>query len=183
MPIFAGIPDAKVNPDGSFRIGDLEPGRIIIRLARSQGASGLTVARIERDGRALRDGIEVGPGEKVPGVRVILSYSALAIRGVVNVVGGELPSGLRLHVAARRIDLPTQSPLSGELDARGHFLIEGAPPGEYELEIFPAYNPYSDRLDPSVAQPISSAKKKTVVTADNQSPVVLIVDLSRKEGN
>jgi len=182
MPIFSGIANAKVNADGSFRISGLQPGNVFIDLKPAPDIPGLTIARIERNGRPVDDGFNVGAGQQMTGVRVVLAYSALAIRGEVKVVGGALPAGLRLFVSARRVDQFTRYLPKAEVDARGQFIIESAPPGEYEIGIFPDYNPYGEQLDQQTMRLISSVKERGVAGPGAQ-PVVLVIDLSRKEGN
>jgi len=169
-----------VKADGGFRIRGLQPGKVVIAMDQSPETRGLTVARIEHNGAAARDGIDVGAGEHVTGVRVVLVYSTLAIRGEVKVVGGAAPAGLRFLVLARRTDQPTQGLSGVEVDARGQFIFENAPPGEYEIRVMPNN---SQRLNPQIIRLISSAKERVFVAGDNPQPVVLVIDLSRKEGN
>jgi carboxypeptidase family protein len=183
MPISVGIEDVKVDADGGFRIGGLQPGNVFIRAAPAPGIRGLTVARIERNGKLTQPGIDVGAGEQVTGVRIVMVYSELAIRGELKVVGGALPEGFKLSVIARRIDQPAQAPLSADVDARGQFFIESAPPGEYEVGLFARLSPYIKQLDQQTMRLISSFKERIVVASDNSQPVVLVIDLSRKEGN
>jgi carboxypeptidase family protein len=179
MPIFSGIANAKVNADGGFRISGLQPGNVFIDLKPAPEIRGLTIARImPGDG-----GFNVDAGQQITGVRVVLAYSALAIRGEVKVVGGALTAGLRLFVSARRVDQVARFLPKAEVDARGQFLIESAPPGEYEIGIFPEYNLYGEQLDPQTRRLISSIKERIAVADPGAPPVVLVIDLSRKEGN
>lgn len=178
-----GISDGKVNPDGSFRIRGLQAGRVVFSLSGLPNTKGLVLARIEYNGAAAREGIDVEAGQQMTGVRVVLVHSALTLRGELKVVGGELPRGLRFVVTASSVDQPTQGLPGAEVDARGQFLFESAPPGEYEIRVFPIYNPNGRRLDSRTAQVISLVKERVVVAGDNQQPVVLVIDLSRKEGN
>jgi protocatechuate 3,4-dioxygenase beta subunit len=181
QPVF--WPRDTVKAGGSFRIRGLQPGKAIIGLEQSPETRGLTIARIERDGAAARDGIDVGAGEQVTGVRIVLVYSTLAIRGEVKVVGGALAPGFRFRVMARRMDQPTQNILGTEVDARGQFVIENAPPGEYEIRVSPNYTPNNQRLDPQTERLISLVKERVHVSNDHQQPVAIVIDLSRKEGN
>jgi hypothetical protein len=171
-----------VKADGSFRIRGLRPGRAFIGLAQSPETRGLTVARTEHNGAAARNGIEIGAVEHVTGVRVVLVYGMLAIRGEVKVVGGALAPGFRFRVMARRMDQLTQNILGAEVDARGQFVFENMPAGEYEVRVVPSYGPNSLRLDPQTERLIALVKERAIA-GDNQSPVVLVVDLSRKGGN
>ncbi|MGH9936079.1 MAG: hypothetical protein ACREAM_07525, partial [Blastocatellia bacterium] len=185
MPIAAGIADVKVNADGGFSISGLQPGNVFIRVRPSPEIRGLTVARIERNrlGLMASGGIDVGAGTHVTGVRIVMVYSALVIRGEVKVVGSSLPVDLKFSATARRMDQPAQALLGADVDARGQFLIEGAPPGEYEIGIFPRSTPYSEQLAPETRRLISSLKERVVVAGDDPQPVVLVIDLSLKEEN
>ena len=49
------------------------------------------------------DGIDVGAGEQVGNVRVLLGYGNSVIRGQVQVLGGILPAGIRLTARVRRV--------------------------------------------------------------------------------
>jgi hypothetical protein len=183
MPIALGIADVKVDADGGFHIGGLQPGNVFIKAAPAPGIRGLTVARIERNGKLTQTGIDVGAGEQVTGVRIVMVYSELAIRGELKVVGGALPEGFKLSVTARRIDQPAQALLSADVDARGQFFIESAPPAEYEVGLFARLSPLIKQLDQQTMRLISSLKERIVVAGSNSQPVVLVIDLSRKEGN
>jgi hypothetical protein len=112
-----------------------------------------------------------------------LAYGTLKLRGELKIVGGAAPDGLRFRVFARRVDQLTQSQSNADVDARGQFLFENLMPGEYEVRAFPSSNPTSGRLDPQIMRLISSLKERVVVTGDNTQPVVLVLDLSPKEGN
>src|SRR5215475_934449 len=183
MPIASAIVDAKVDADGGFRIGGLQPGNVFIQVRPAPDIRGLRVARIERNGKPTQTGIDLGAGEQVTGVCIVMVYSELAVRGELKVVGGALPEGFKVSVTARRIDQPAQALLIADVDARGQFFIEGAPPGEYELGLFARSSPLIKQLDQQTMRLISSLKERIVVAGSNSQPVVLVIDLSRKEGN
>ena len=127
--------NVKVAPDGTFRATGLRPGRARLYSAAYPPPPNLTLARVERDGVPLRD-IEIAPGANISGLRVVFEYGSGRIRGLVTIVNGPLPDGVRLSVAARRRgDAPGTGYLGQgtEVDARGRFLIDSLPPGEYDL--------------------------------------------------
>src|SRR5262249_13426661 len=78
----------KVNADGSFRVRGLQAGKAYISLSLSPNTQGLTIARVEHNEEPAPNGIEVKAGEQVSGVRIVLLYGALTIRGELKVVGG-----------------------------------------------------------------------------------------------
>jgi hypothetical protein len=173
---------ARVNPDGSFRLSGLQSGKVAISMGGSPDTRGLAIARIERNGAPASDGIEVDAGEQVTGVRLVLVYGTLAIRGEFRVIGGTLPAGYRFFAEARRTDQPLPNPPGAEIDARGQFVIENLPPGEYEMRVFPFVLP--DRpLSPEIRRLISSVKERVVLSGGSKQSVTLVVDLSRKEGD
>ncbi len=174
-----------VNADGSFRIRGVQPGKVRISMVPMGDLQGLRLSRIELNGAPVdRDGIVVVAGEQVTGVRVVFSYGTLVLRGEVKIAGGALPPGQRLVILAKRSDQPAQNPMSSaEVDARWQFAIEYLSPGEYELTLSPIFLPDRERLDPQVAQAIRSFSQRVVVSGANQSPVTVLVDLNRKEGD
>src|SRR5215831_4914061 len=173
---------ARVNADGSFRIGGLQSGMVAISKIGSPDTRGLAIARIERNGAPASEGIEVDVGEQVTGVRVVMVYGTLTIRGEFRVIGGTLPAGYKFFATARRVDQPEQDPPGAEIDARGQFVIENLPPGEYEIRVVPFFLP-DQPLSPEIRRPISSVKERVVLGGGNQQSVTLVVDLSRKEGD
>jgi carboxypeptidase family protein len=173
---------ARVNADGSFHLSGLQPGKVVISKGGSQDTRGLAIARIERNGAPASDGIEVDAGEQVTGVRVVLVYGTLAIRGEFRVAGGALPAGYRFFASARRVDQPAQNPPGAEIDARGQFVIENLPPGEYEIRV-DWFSLPDHPLSPEIRRLISSVKERVVLSGGNQQSVTLVVDLSRKEGD
>jgi Carboxypeptidase regulatory-like domain len=124
-----------VAADGSFRLGGLPGGTINVQLSGAAGPfdlKGYTVSRIERDGVPMPRGIEVKDGEQVGGIRVVVAYGNGSIRGVVKMENGSLPAGVQMSV---RLVKPGQNLFirPSQVDARGSFLMEGIPPGNYEL--------------------------------------------------
>lgn len=183
---FEGRGAGMVYADGKFHIRGLQAGKYHISSSRSASTEGLVLARIEHNGAVMRDGIDIEAGQQLTGVRVVLVYSTLKIRGELKIVGGAAPDGARFYVMARRVDSRMQEGLpsaSAEVDARGQFVIENVLPGEYEINVTPSYTPNSERLDVQTMMLISSFKERVVVASDNPQPIVLVVDLSRKEGN
>src|SRR5262245_3286981 len=174
---------ARVNADGSFRIGGLQSGKVGISMIGSSDMRGLAIARIERNGAPAPEGIEVDAGEQVTGVRVVLVYGTLAIRGEFKIVGGAAPAGYKFYATARRVDQPAQNLSGAEIDARGQFVIDNLPPGEYEIGVSPFFNPDGQQLYPEIRRLISSVKERVVLSGGNQQSVTLVVDLSRKEGD
>jgi len=173
----------RVNSDGSFRINGLQAGKARISTQPLPDMRGLTVSRIEYNGAPAPEGIELDPGEQVTGVRVVLVYGTLTIRGELKIIGGAFPAGQRFRVNARRVDQQMQNSQGAEVDARGQFIIENLTPGEYEIRVSPLFYPNNEQFDPRLMQRLGTFKERVVVAGGNQQPVTLVIDLSRKEGN
>jgi hypothetical protein len=125
----------KVKSDGSFLMTGLAPGKVLIELPEWSRPKELSLLRIERNGVEQRQGIEVNAGEQISGVKVVLAYGTGIIRGQIKIEGMDYPEEARMHVEVRRAG---QNENDGrrkemEVDVRGHFILEGLPPGEYEL--------------------------------------------------
>jgi hypothetical protein len=173
---------SRVSADGGFRLSGLQSGKVNISMGGSSDTRGLAIARIERNGAPASDGIEVDAGEQVTGVRVVLVYGTLAIRGEFRVIGGTFPAGYKFFAEARRTDQSVPNPPGAEIDARGQFVIENLPPGEYEIRVAP-FNLPDRPLSPEIRRLISSVKERVVLSGGNQQSITLVVDLSRKEGD
>jgi hypothetical protein len=177
----------KVNAGGGFRIEGLQAGKARIILFPPPELRGLTLGRIEHNGAPAPEGIEVNPGEQVTGVRLVLVYGSLTLRGEVKIVGGEVPAGQKFRAIARRMDQPTHDSHAGDVDARGQFVIENLVPGEYEIRVTPSYNPDGPQLSPEIMRRIYSVKERilerVVLSGANQQPITLVIDLSQKEGD
>ena len=132
-----GASSSPVAADGSFRLGGLPAGTINVQLTAAAGPfelKGYSIARIERDGVPGPRGIEVKDGEQVGGIRIVVAYGNGSIRGVVKLENGSLPSDVQMFV---RIAKPGDASFTrpSQVDPRGHFLMEGIPPGNYELTL------------------------------------------------
>jgi protocatechuate 3,4-dioxygenase beta subunit len=127
---------ARLGPDRTFRLNGIRPGRLQINASTSRAEGGsLTLARVERDGVPQPEGMEVGPGEQISGVRLVFVYGNGVVRGQVNVINGALPERAVLTVYARRLGGGrAMGAAPSRVDARGQFVIERLAPGEYELE-------------------------------------------------
>jgi hypothetical protein len=181
-PILAPI---LINPDGTFRVTGLRPGKVRISLGGYPPPKGFALLRVEREGAVQRDGVEVGAGETVSGVRVFIGYGTGVVRGEVITQGGTLTPDMRLRVTARRLD--TNGPVTAGAvpDARGRFSLEGLLPGEYELTvslmIITPSAPGSAPPPPARVVPRTLAKQNITVTNGTETPVTLVADLGAKD--
>jgi hypothetical protein len=157
-----------VAADGSFRLAGLRPGRL--RIFLGGGAKGLTLSRVELNGANVTGGFEVAEGAQVAGARVVLSYGAGVIRGQVNFTNGTPPSGARVFVYANRAGSEQTGGRFAEADARGRFVIESLPPGEYDVQARVVV------FQPGTRPPVSESQHLSLTEGGDMS-VTLNVDL------
>jgi hypothetical protein len=165
----------RVNPDGSFILRGLRPGKVQLRLGGWPPMKGFSLLRVERDGVEQREGIvEVAAGAQPPSVRLVVEYGSGILRGQVQIENGTLPGDARLYVTARRLNVAADNLPGAEVDARGRFLLEGLPTGEYQLRA-------GGRLSQS-GQRLQSATQNVQVTNGAETQVTLVIDLKGKGG-
>ena len=160
-----------LKPDGTFFAGGLAAGVVTFNVEIPSN-NGFNLARVERNGVALPNGIPVQNGEHITGLRLVMTYSSGTIRGAVRVENGTLPSTARIMVQIVKAGDQTPLPRGAEVDARGHFLIEGLAPGSYELRAL-AYGPEWQRRRPPI-----SVKQIVTVNEGAAAEVTLILDLT-----
>jgi protocatechuate 3,4-dioxygenase beta subunit len=175
----------RVNPDGSFLITGLRPGkaRITFNGFASEAGRGLSLLRVEREGVSLRDGVDIAAGENVSGVRVVLAYGTCVVRGQVKVEGGELGPNTRLTVVAGSLE-PDGMRRSAITDARGRFRIEGLLQGEYEITVYSTIvTPSAPGVPPPPYRQSNQTLAKQNVTVVNgvETEVTIAVDLGAKD--
>ena len=125
-----------INTDGSFQIGSLRAGKVLIMLsARDRNvAPEFALLAIDHNGIDKSGGVQLREDENISGLRLTLGYGTGTIRGTVRIEGGPLPEGAYLDAAFIR---PGSSLTIGHtrVDARGQFVFERVPPGNYEVGV------------------------------------------------
>ena len=179
---------ANIAPNGSFLLTGIQPGKVRINLFRDSmspnaPSRGFSLLGVERGGAMQNDGIDVGAGEQVGNVRVLLGYGNSVIRGQVQVLGGILPAGIRLTARVRRVSSGRNLDSVG-IDPRGQFRIESLPPGDYEVFLIAT----SSAEEPptgfdELLKRLTDIKQRITLADNSETQVTLTVDLSRKEGN
>lgn len=180
---------AKIAAGGSFRFNGVQAGkaRIFIihdSMSPSSPSRSFSVLRVERSGALQNDGIEVGTGEPITGVRVVLGYGNGVVRGQLKIIGGQLPDSVRLNARAQRIDSTNAVGNGGQLDPRGQFRIESMPPGEYELSLRSYFaTPEEPPGYAELTEKLKTVKQRITISGEAEAQVMLTLDLTRKEGN
>lgn len=119
-----------VQPDGSFQIRGLPPSQL--RLELDDFSHHFYLLQVERDGVALRDALELKPGDQVTALRVVLVAATGALRGRVNVVG-VVPDGWTVEVKLQPVGGGVQQERPIELDSSRSFLVQNLAAGDYEI--------------------------------------------------
>jgi hypothetical protein len=144
---------SSINPDGSFHAGPFQAGTAVIRLTAADTNSSAEFAALSIDvnGADKSRGIEISPGENVSGVRITVGYGTGTIRGTLKVEGGVMPSQY-VSASFSRIGSPLVISYT-RVDARGRFVFEHVPPGNYEVVV----TAYVDRRSVSGRQSVVSS--------------------------
>jgi hypothetical protein len=126
-----------INPDGSFRLTGLQAGVATVNTLSSldhKQVKDFVVLHTEREGIRVTQGIELKAREETSGLRVVVAHGIGVVRGEVIFVNGTTTPGFRLVAQLTRAgeSVPLRS---AQVDARGHFAIEGMPAGTYWLQI------------------------------------------------
>lgn len=127
------ISNAQIGADGSFLLRGLQPGKAQIYLNKFFSTSKLAVARVERAGLPVQGGIQIGAGEQIRDIRVILVNATGVVRGHVKLAGDQIPDDVRLTVEVRSGAGQELKRSVAEVDNNGRFAIDDLLPGEYEL--------------------------------------------------
>jgi len=169
----SGAKSVRVKPDGTFVAGGLTPGTVIFNI-ETMNNKGFSLARVERDGVAQPNGIQIQNGEQVSGLRLVMTVSNGSIRGVVRIENGTLPPNARIIIQITKAGEQVQLPRGAEVDARGHFLVEGLPAGSYELRA----TVYSPEMQRQRIRPPMSVKQIVIVNDGAAAEVTLTLDLT-----
>jgi len=169
----------KVNADGRFQIRGLQPGKVEISMNMTPAMKGLSRLRIEHNGVPQRDGIELNPGEQVTNVRFVVGNATGVVRGLVKIGNGELLQDFTMYVSAKRTDDPSWRGTGGQVDARGQFMIESLPPGEYELQVSVYSRTPGDKRVEQLQPIFSKVKERVVVSNGAEARATLVIDLSQ----
>ncbi len=161
-----------IDAAGNVQFKGVRSGTVTIHL-NGNGAKSFSIARIERDGAPMTEGLTVNAGETITGLRIVLAQGSATMRGEIKVEGGTLPDDVEMLLKAKPTN-KMQGDRWGSIDARGKFQIEYLSSGSYELVVETRMNrpPYGK---PSVT--LQSNSKTVQVTNGQDSTVNLTVTI------
>jgi Carboxypeptidase regulatory-like domain len=128
---------SQIAADGSFRLSGLADGPANISISAKVGPyplKGFSILRIERDGVPAQR-LQLKQADQVTGVKIFVGYGNATLRGVVKIENGSLPSGGQIYVNLMRLGDEASNLRPPVVDERGNFLMEGIPPGQYEVNV------------------------------------------------
>ncbi|HEX7330238.1 MAG TPA: carboxypeptidase-like regulatory domain-containing protein [Pyrinomonadaceae bacterium] len=169
---------SNINPDGSFRLDGLRPGKLKINVATQRFPRGFSILRVEREGVALGDSLDIPQGTHISGLRVVLTYGNGIVRGQAKIKAEELLPGTRLLVFAQPMGANAGARThSIAVDPRGSFILESLPAGDYELRL--------GVLQPGSGNNVrySTASQTVRVTNNSTFEVTLVFESGAKPEN
>lgn len=128
---------SQIGADGSFRLAGLGNGFASISLSGRAGPyppKGFSILRIERDGIPMPR-FEFKDAEQITGVKIFIGYGTATVRGVVKIENGSLSQNGRIYVQLTSPGEENSYFRSIMVDDRGNFLVEGVPPGQYDVNV------------------------------------------------
>jgi hypothetical protein len=175
--LMSSTTSSPVSPDGRFRIAGMRPGKVGLSFGVGRtGPQGFSLIRIERNGVDVQDGVDVGVGQDVTELRLIIASGSSTLRGEVKIEGGPL-EGVILYVMYRPTNGKPNSFFHADLDSRGHFLINNLIPGEYELMIGPMSVWVSGDKGGRTMSRMPTVKQNVVIGQGVDAAVTLVLSL------
>ncbi len=161
-----------LNPDGSFRIGGLDPGFVSFQVMppNQRMDDVLFISRIERDGIPQPRGLEIKSGEQVSGVKLMILAGTGTVSGTFKLLNGPAPPGTRFLARLVKPGENTFGTRSQEVDARGLFMINNVPSGTYDLVI-------TGFIPESRQRPLT-VKQSVTITEGAPIEVEMVLDLN-----
>jgi hypothetical protein len=168
---FGTLHNANINPDGSFEVGPLQPGKATFRLTAldRNAPAEFTLMSIDHNGVDKSGGLQIKAGDNITGLRLIAAYGTGTIRGNIRVEGGALPENTFVDVSFFRPG-NAQPVKYQQVDARGRFVFERVPPGNYELRATVYLNNKQVTTKQSVVASNGTVTEVTLTVNLNESP-------------
>jgi protocatechuate 3,4-dioxygenase beta subunit len=180
LRVYTGGAASKINPDGSFSLEGLQPGKASINVgAYGPESQGFSMTRIELNGVVQGHTIDLAPGQSLSGLAVFVAYGSGVVRGQIKVEGGTLASDAAIFVTVQRQGEANANRMTGQVDSRGRFVIKGIPAGTYEVVML-VNTLGAQTLFPRGFQ---RQQRQTVNISDGvETDVSFTLDLTQKDG-
>ena len=167
---------ARIAPDGSFRLTGVQPGRLSFNINPFFTPTKFAVLRAERGGLPNNNGIQIGAGETVSDVRIVLALASGTLRGEIKATGEGALGDYLLEVSAARTGGDHMfSKTTSEVDGSGRFTIEELIPGDYEVTV------RALGVDATADKSIPD-KQRVTIAKDSEASVTLTINLPAKKG-
>jgi hypothetical protein len=155
--------EVAVASDGRFKLHGFTSGPVELSLKEDDlpWSHHFSIVRVEHSAVRPRNQIDITAGEALTGVRVVVKYRNAALRGEIEVKGGQIPAGMSLEYVARRADDP--SDWRSWVFFGTSFSIMDMAPGKYEVYIL------GDRKRISESQWV-------IVTNENEARLTFTLD-------
>lgn len=173
---------ANVGTDGSFALRGVNPGMARLNFYNRAETPRFSLLRVERDGAAQREGVQINPGEQVTGVRIVIGHGTNIVLGQLRVTGGSLPEDAILVVNAYRAGTEIVNGRSRQFEAGGRFVIEGLTPGDYELKLSAYFLSGSSPETGKLNERLNKRAQTVTVGGNQETQVTFVIDLTPKEG-
>lgn len=162
---------SSIDSNGGFRLTGLRPGRIRLMVS-SYPANDISLLSIDRNGLDGTRGIDVGAGESISGVRLVLGNGQGSIAGSLKTKNGESLDGAKLNISVNR---PNQARRFADVDKSGRFSLVNLPAGDYELEAFVTLP-----ADSGKRPALLTAKQRLTVKAKRTTEIVVVLDTPQR---
>jgi 5-hydroxyisourate hydrolase-like protein (transthyretin family) len=179
MLLMMGGGTGNINPDGTFRIGGIRPGKARIVQVTSVGPKRFALARVEHNGVEVKE-LDVAQGEQLTNVRLVFTYGDGVLAGRVEIRGGALPPNAQMKVRVLRQGTAEEElwlAKQANIDSRGQFIIEGLSQGNYDVYLM-IFAPNDD-----LQANFPKVKQSVAITGNVRQEITLVLDLKTGEGN
>ena len=166
---------SRINPDLTFSLKGIAPGRVRFELSRYPTLpKGFSLVRVERGGAPLPNGeLDMSAATPVGDLNLVLAYGSGIVRGQVKVVNGTLPAQAQMLISARRVGSEASFTRPAQADARGFFLLEGLAAGKYDFHL--------NLFAPGTGRRPIQQRQRVTVAGSGETTMVFTLDLSEQE--
>jgi protocatechuate 3,4-dioxygenase beta subunit len=170
--------NCKIGLNGGFRLTGLRPGEYQLRAWNvGNPRKQLAIQRVEVAGQSMSGAIELKEGQSISDARIVMVYGEGVVRGRLNFQNGEPQKNICFYVTTDRKGecADCQNRFHAQVSAGGQYMLEGLPPGDYELTL------RSHLCGSGVHPGIAPVKQAIHVANGAEARADFIVDLSKRD--